>query len=35
MPVIMVGIAMPAIKAIPTGALTSVLSGHDIFFFGF
>ena len=35
MPVIMVGIAMPAIKAIPTGALTSVLSCHDIFFFGF
>ena len=33
MPVIMSGIAMPAIKAIPTGAPTSVPSCHNIFFF--
>ena len=29
----MAGMAVPAIKAIPTGALTNVLSFHDIFFF--
>ena len=29
----MAGIAMPAIKAIPMGAMTNVLSFHDIFVF--
>lgn len=31
-PIIIAGIAMPAIKAIPTGAPTSVPSCHRIFF---
>lgn len=33
MPMIIAGMAMPAIRAIPTGAPTNVPSCHRIFFF--